>query len=136
MYINGTRRVSTMRWNSKSSFFLSNFEVLTQSFLVSGIHSYQQVVDSVKTFSTFWLEKTLRRQTAKFHLLTLFSYSLYSFCLSQKYFIKMTSTFFHFNIPFLKHYIQLWNFDYKRLLNKPCVNEVTLSRQNSPLKCC
>ena len=90
MYINGTRRVSTMRWNSKSSFFLSNFEVLTQSFLVSGIHSYQQVVDSVKTFSTFWLEKTLRRQTAKFHLLTLFSYSLSTFCLGQKYFIKIT----------------------------------------------
>ena len=92
VYINGTRRVSTMRWNSKSSFFLSNFEVLTQSFLVSGIHSYQQVVDSVKTFSTFWLEKTLRRQTAKFHLLTLFSYSLSTFCLSQKYFIKITCT--------------------------------------------
>ena len=32
--------------------------------------------------------------------------------------------------------IQPGNSDYKRLLNKPYVNEVTLRRQNPPLKCC
>ena len=36
---------------------------------------------------------------------------------------------------FLLLKIQLWNSDYKRLLNKPYVNEVTLIRQNPPLKC-
>ena len=32
--------------------------------------------------------------------------------------------------------IQPLNFAYKRLLNKPYENEVTLTRQNSPSKCC
>ena len=32
--------------------------------------------------------------------------------------------------------IQLLNFAYKRLLNKPYENEVTLTGENSPLKCC
>ena len=32
--------------------------------------------------------------------------------------------------------IQLRNLDYIRLLNKPYVNEVILTEQNPPLKCC
>ena len=32
-------------------------------------------------------------------------------------------------------HIQSWSNDYKRLLNKPYVNEVTMSRKNPPLKC-
>ena len=32
--------------------------------------------------------------------------------------------------------LQLLNFAYKRLLNKPYENEVTLTGQNPPLKCC
>ena len=32
--------------------------------------------------------------------------------------------------------ILLLNFAYKRLLNKPYENEVTLNGQNPPLKCC
>jgi len=31
--------------------------------------------------------------------------------------------------------LQLLNFAYKRLLSKPYENEVTLTRQNPPLKC-
>ena len=31
--------------------------------------------------------------------------------------------------------VQPWPLAYKRLLNKPYVNEVTLTRQNPPLKC-
>ena len=33
-------------------------------------------------------------------------------------------------------HIQSWSNDYKWLLNKPYVNEVTLRGQNPPLKCC
>ena len=33
-------------------------------------------------------------------------------------------------------YLQLLTFDYKRLLNKPYVNEVNLTGQNQLLKCC
>ena len=33
-------------------------------------------------------------------------------------------------------HIQLWNSDYERLLNNPYVNEVNLTRQKPPLKCC
>ena len=33
-------------------------------------------------------------------------------------------------------YIQLSTSDYKQLLNKPYENEVTLTWQNPPLKCC
>ena len=33
-------------------------------------------------------------------------------------------------------YIQLSNFENIRLLNKPYENEVTLTGQNAPLKCC
>ena len=33
-------------------------------------------------------------------------------------------------------HIQLLTSDYKRLLNKPYENEVTLRGQNPPLKCC
>ena len=33
-------------------------------------------------------------------------------------------------------YIQPWPLAYKRLLNKPYENEVTLTRQNLPFKCC
>ena len=33
-------------------------------------------------------------------------------------------------------YIQSWTFAYIRLLNKPYENEVTLTGQNPPLKCC
>ena len=33
-------------------------------------------------------------------------------------------------------YIQLPTFAYTRLLNKPCENEVTLTEQKLPLKCC
>ena len=32
--------------------------------------------------------------------------------------------------------VQLLTSDYVRLLNKPYGNEVTLKRQNPPLKCC
>ena len=32
--------------------------------------------------------------------------------------------------------IQSWTFAYIRLLNKPYENEVTLTGQNPPLKCC
>ena len=32
--------------------------------------------------------------------------------------------------------IQLWTFAYVRLLNKPYENEVALSEQKIPLKCC
>ena len=32
--------------------------------------------------------------------------------------------------------IQPWPLAYKWLLNKPYANEVTLTRQNPPLKCC
>ena len=34
------------------------------------------------------------------------------------------------------NYIQLLNFAYKRLLNKPYENEVTLTEQNPPLEYC
>ena len=38
-----------------------------------------------------------------------------------------------FKMPFLNQgNIQLWNFDYIRILNKPYVNEITLSGQNPP----
>ena len=33
-------------------------------------------------------------------------------------------------------YLQLWTFAIIRLLNKPYENEVTLTGQNAPLKCC
>ena len=36
----------------------------------------------------------------------------------------------------LSQYIQLWTFAIIRLLNKPYKNEVTLTGQNAPLKCC
>ena len=36
----------------------------------------------------------------------------------------------------IEAYLQLLNFAYKRLLKKPYENEVTLIRQNPPLKCC
>ena len=32
--------------------------------------------------------------------------------------------------------LQLWTFAYVQLLNKPYENEVTLTRQKLPLKCC
>ena len=38
-------------------------------------------------------------------------------------------------IPFNDIDVQLLNFDYKRLLNKPYENELTLTGQNPPLKC-
>ena len=53
--------------------------------------------------------------------------------------------YWHSNFPFLLNAawlsfllvknIQLWNSDYKRLLNEPYVDEVTLTMQNLPLKC-
>ena len=35
-----------------------------------------------------------------------------------------------------KEILQLWTFAYVRLLNKPYENQVTLTGQNLPLKCC
>ena len=37
---------------------------------------------------------------------------------------------------FSEKYIQSWTFAYIRLLNKPYENEVALTGQNPPLKCC
>ena len=42
----------------------------------------------------------------------------------------------HRPLSLAKEKIQLLNFAYKRLLNKPYENEVTLTGQNPPLKCC
>ena len=39
-------------------------------------------------------------------------------------------------ITLIQDHIQLLNSDYIRLLNKPYENEVTLTWQNPPLKCC
>ena len=36
----------------------------------------------------------------------------------------------------VKSEIQSWTFAYIQLLNKPYENEVTLTGQNPPLKCC
>ena len=40
------------------------------------------------------------------------------------------------NIFFVCNDIQLWTFAHVRLLNKPYENQVTLTGQNPPLKCC
>ena len=44
----------------------------------------------------------------------------------------------HWNIKNLGGFfeVQSWKFAYTRLQNKPYENEVTLTRQNRPLKCC
>ena len=39
-------------------------------------------------------------------------------------------------VNFLKIGIQTWSNDYKRFVNTPYENEVTLTGQNPPLKCC
>ena len=49
--------------------------------------------------------------------------------------IEATELTLQSNSQRLIHRIQLLNFAYKRLLNKPYENEVTLTGQNPPLKC-
>ena len=51
----------------------------------------------------------------------------------------MSFLFLYFNVQSIEKkmiYTQTWSNDYKRLLNKPYENEVTLTGQNPPLKCC
>ena len=54
--------------------------------------------------------------------------------------VFLTKKVFENAIPFAPnhecHYIQLRNFIYIRLLNKPYENEVNLTGQKTPLKCC
>ena len=55
-------------------------------------------------------------------------------------FIVKVQLYNHCNICFVDESItfkiQVWTFAYVRLLNKPYENQVTLTGQNPPLRCC
>ena len=78
---------------------------------------------------------TAHTQTALHNTSKITQRRLIRLCISIEFFTLSYEIPQPFAPKFLNE-IQPWPLAYKRLPNKPYLNEVTLTRQNPPLKCC
>ena len=87
---------------------------------------------------TIILKPKLNQLRVNYDFYVLFKWKLFFLVLTKLVWQSSSFSNFDFNHYFsgLPKHIQLWTFPYVRLLNKPYENEVTLRRQNPPLKFC